>query len=205
MSEIFLEILKLGGVSAVLLIGFKYTFLFNYRHSYNKKKYGLIKTGLENLQNLYSNHYENSTLPPYILQASVNECLTTNKYDFKLIFFLMNKGVLNLVDTAKEINRAWPFLKIVELEDNKIELRTKYSLEKIRKWNCWCLWIYILVSFSLVLLELLQSLWEKKLGIDFILIIVFSIVVLISVTAFFGSKLTSIICLSKYIKFNARD
>lgn len=207
MSEIFLEILKLGGVSAVLLIGFKYTFLFNYRHSYNKKKYGFIKTGLENLQNLYSKQYENPTLPPYILQATVDECLTTNKYNFKLIFFLMNKGVINILDKAKQINKAWLFVKIKDLGNNKIELKTKHSLEKIRKWNYWCLRIYVFLSLVLLVAEFVETFYKNFFTTNMIalVLVLFLTIITMLVTSWLGSMFTSIITLKEYINFNARD
>lgn len=202
MSEIFLELLKLTCVSAILLIGFKYAFLFNYRHSYNKKKYGLIKTGLENLQNLYNQQYENPTLPPYILQATVDECLATNKYNFKLIFFLMKKEVLNVVDKAKEINKAWLFLRIVELENNKIELKTKYSLKQIKNRNHWCLGIYVFLSVFLLVSVFLETFYKNLITPNIVVLIIFLVIATMFITAWLGSMFTSIIILNKYIKFN---
>lgn len=205
MSEIFLELLKLTCVSGILLIGFKYAFLFNFRHSYNKKKYGLIKTGLENLQSLYNQQYENPTLPPYILQANVDECLTTNKYNFKLIFFLMKKEVLNVIDKAKEINKAWLFLKIVELENNKIELKTKYSLKQIKKMNFWCFLVYVLLSIFLLVSVFIETFYKNLITLSIAVLILFFVIVTMFVTAWLGSMFTSIIILNKYIKFNPNE
>lgn len=202
MAELITKILGLGFVTAILTVGFKYTFLFNYRHSYNKKKFGLLKIGLENLKKLFDEQYENSTLPAYLLQASVNEHLTTDRYSFKVIFFLMKYDALNLVEKAKEVNRAWPFLKVVELENNKVELRTKYSLEQIKKWNFWCLLVYVLIGFFLILAQLFENYINSWMTLNSILITVSSTIFIMFIAAWFGIKFTSMIVLKKMIKFN---
>lgn len=142
MTELIIKVLSLGGVATVLVFVCKYVFFFNFRYGYKKKKFGLIKTGLENLKKLFDEQYENPNLPSYLLQAAVNEHLISTRYNYRIIFFFMKHEALNIEERAKEVDRAWPFLKVVEVENNKVELRTKYSLEQIKKRNKWCLFVY---------------------------------------------------------------
>ncbi|MDC4861973.1 hypothetical protein NQ910_18695, partial [Acinetobacter baumannii] len=94
---------------------------------------------------LYNDNYENPSLPPYLIQASVNECLATKRFSYKVIFFLMKNGFFDLELKAKDVEKIWPFTKIVDIEGNKIELRTKYSFEQIKRWNNWCLLGYLFI------------------------------------------------------------
>ncbi len=203
MTELIFKILSLGGVTVALAFGFKYVFLFNFRYGYKKKKFGLIKTGLENLKKLFDDQYENPTLPPYLLQASVNEYLISTRYNYRVIFFFMKNDALNIEERAKEVDRAWPFLRVVEIEKNKIELRCKYSLEKIKKWNKWCLCVYLLIGLLLLLGQLFESFIKTWINLDWILIIVPTIIFIMFIAAWFGIKFTSISALRKMIKFNS--
>lgn len=205
MLDLIFKILNLSFVAVVLTFFFKYIFMFNFRHNYNSKKFNLIKTNLEKLDQIYKDNYENSNLPPYLIQASVNECLTTKRFSYKVIFFLMNNGVFDLELKAKEVEKIWSFVKIVEVENNKVELRTKYTLKQIKKWNKWCLWGYSFISILLLLGVLLEKFVLSWMTLDLILIIIPSAIFIMFVLAWLGIQFTSIIALNKMIKFDSED
>lgn len=170
-----------------------------------KKKFGLIKTGLENLKKLFDEQYENPNLPPYLLQAAVNEHLISTRYKYKIIFFFMKYEALNIEESAKAVDSAWPFLKVVEVENNKVELRTKYTLEQIKKRNKWCLMVYVVLGVLLISAQLFENYVESWITIDRILIIVPIIMFIMFIAAWFGIKFTSIIALKKMVKFGDQD
>ncbi|MCH2072347.1 hypothetical protein [Acinetobacter pittii] len=205
MTELIIKILSLGGVAAVFAFGCKYVFFFNFRYGYKKKKFGLIKTGLENLKKLFDEQYENPNLPPYLLQAAVNEHLISTRYKYKIIFFFMKYEALNIEESAKAVDSAWPFLKVVEVENNKVELRTKYTLEQIKKRNKWCLMVYVILGLLLILAQWLESYVISWITIDRLLIIVPIMLLIMFVAAWFGIKFTSITALKKMVKFGDQD
>lgn len=205
MTELIIKILSLGGVAAVFAFGCKYVFFFNFRYGYKKKKFGLIKTGLENLKKLFDEQYENPNLPPYLLQAAVNEHLISTRYKYKIIFFFMKYEALNIEESAKAVDSAWPFLKVVEVENNKVELKTKYTLEQIKKRNKWCLIVYVVLGVLLISAQLFENYVESWITIDRILIVVPIIMFIMFIAAWFGIKFTSIIALKKMVKFGDQD
>lgn len=201
MTDFIFKLINVSSIASVLLFILSYSFLFNFRHNYNKKKYGLIKSGLEDLQKIYDKQYDNPSLPAYLIQPLVNECLTSGKYNFKIIFFLMKNEVVDIIESAKEVNRGRPFLKVIELENNKIELQCKYSLENIKKWNNLCLSLYVFLSVFLIISELTETYIKSWITLDLAVIIVFVIISLMALAAFFGRKFTSIIILQNIIIF----
>lgn len=201
MFEIIVKIFNLAIVTLGLSFGFKYVFLFNFRHNYNRKKYKLIKSGIEGLQEIYEKQYDNPSLPAYLIQPSVDECLTSRKYNYKIIFFLMKNEVVDIIESAKEVNRGRPFLKVIELENNKIELQCNYSLENIKKMNNLCLSLYVFLSVFIVFAELTETYIKSWITLDLAVIIVFIIISLMAFAAFFGRKFTSIIILKNIVIF----
>ncbi|HFX6249070.1 TPA: hypothetical protein ACIFCU_003735, partial [Acinetobacter baumannii] len=201
MVDLIFKILSLSFVTVILTFFFKYIFMFNFRHDYKKKKFNLIKVNLEKLDKLYNDNYENPSLPPYLIQASVNECLATKRFSYKVIFFLMKNGFFDLELKAKDVEKIWPFTKIVDIEGNKIELRTKYSFEQIKRWNNWCLLGYLFISIFLILSVLFEQFISTWITLDVAMVIVPSAVFIMFILSWFGIKFTSIIVLNKVIKF----
>lgn len=117
----------------------------------------------------------------------------------------MKYEALNIEESAKAVDSAWPFLKVVEVENNKVELRTKYTLEQIKKRNKWCLMVYVVLGVLLISAQLFENYVESWITIDRILIIVPIIMFIMFIAAWFGIKFTSIIALKKMVKFGDQD
>lgn len=204
MEDLIFKILSLGFVTALITFCFKYIFSFNFRHDYKKKKFNLIKDGLFNLKKLFDDNYTNPILPPYLLRVSVNESLATNKYSYKVIFFLMSKNVEDLAFTAKAIDKAHPYLRVKDMGNDKVILTTKYSLKKIQLLNNATLWVYVIMSILLLVAQLFENFIIKWMTLDLILIIVPVYIFFMFVTAFFGIKFNTIISLKNIVEFDNR-
>lgn len=92
-------------------VGVKYIFSPHYRFQLNKKKFAEKQKGVEELYVIYKEYIQtDDKLPPFVLDAKVNTCLGTDRYDYRLIFLLIKGNFATVESSAKRILDAWPFL-----------------------------------------------------------------------------------------------
>ncbi|WP_312050158.1 hypothetical protein [Acinetobacter courvalinii] len=174
--------------------GLKYIFSPHYRLLLNKKKFKEKQLCIENLHKIYQEQINpEKRLPPFVLDAQVNSCLGTNKYDHRLIFLLIKGNFASIEQAAKAITNAWPLLDITYPESN-IKITQKFALKDIERLRKSILYFYLLLSLLLISL-----IWTYQLfGSHSITIFVF-IVSLMSFCIWIGSSLTTILSIERIL------
>jgi hypothetical protein len=174
--------------------GIKYIFSPHYRFQLNKKKFEEKQIGIENLHKIYQSQIDSEKkLPPFVLDAQVNACLGTNKYDYRLIFLLIKGNFASIEQTAKAITNAWPFLDIIYPE-NSIRITQPFGLKNIE-----CIRSYILYFYLLLSLFLISLLWTYKWFGSYLITTVVFIVLFMSLCIWVGSSLTTILSVDRIL------
>lgn len=133
-------------------VGVKYIFSPHYRFQLNKKKFAERQKGIEELYIIYKEHIQTvEKLPPFVLDAKVNTCLGTDRYDYRLIFLLIKGNFATVESSAKRIMDAWPFLDL-EYSENDIRLINYLSLTTLRFLRKIILSIYLILCVFLAVL-----------------------------------------------------
>lgn len=174
--------------------GLKYIFSPHYRLLQNKKKFREKQSGIENLHKIYQDQIDpEKKLPPFVLDAQVNACLGTNKYDHRLIFLLIKGNFASIEQAAKAIIDAWPFLEIT-YQENSIKITQPFGLKNIERKRNIILCIYLFLSLFLIALIFTY----KWFGSYLITTGIFT-VLLMSLCIWVGSRLTTILSIDRIL------
>lgn len=151
------SLLSIGVMTTLLGSGLRYMFSSHYRFRTNQEKFKTrqeaICTYVKDIYLPYKTESQETESPhPVILQAATNTTFATDKYDYRLIFLLLDCQIPNIELRAKDIDSAWPFLQ-VNYTEQSADLRTGFGLSKasIRMINKLCLELYLLGSILLFL------------------------------------------------------
>lgn len=175
-------------------VGVKYIFSPHYRFQLNKKKFAEKQKGIEELYVIYKEHIQtDDKLPPFVLDAKVNTCLGTDRYDYRLIFLLIKGNFATVESSAKRILDAWPFLDI-EYLGNDIRLINYLNLTMVRFWRKIILGIYLILCVFLAVL-IISFKW---LG-DWFFFIMVCTIGLMYLCIWIGSKFSTIISVERII------
>lgn len=152
MIEILKVILPIILSLSIISVGLKYIFSSHYRFQLNKKKFTEKQEGIEKLYQIYKDHLATTEkLPPFVLEAKVNACLGTDRYDHRLVFLLIKGNFASIETSAKRMINASPFLEI-EYPDGNIKLISLFSINTMRFWRGIMLGTYLIFSVFLVFL-----------------------------------------------------
>jgi|GEM_PF-2293635 len=174
--------------------GLKYIFSPHYRFQLNKKKFEEKKIGIENLHKIYQSQIDSENkLPPFVLDAQVNACLGTNKYDYRLVFLLIKGNFASIEQAAKAITNAWPFLDITYPE-NSIRITQPFGLKNIESIRSYILYFYLFLSLFLISL-----IWTYKWFGSYLITTVVFIVLFMSLCIWVGSSLTTILSVDRIL------
>lgn len=174
--------------------GLKYIFSPHYRFQLNKKKFEEKQIGIENLHKIYQSQIDSEKkLPPFVLDAQVNACLGTNKYDYRLIFLLIKGNFASIEQAAKAIVDAWPFLEIT-YQENGIKITQPFRLTNIERKRNFILCIYVLLSLFLIAL-----IFTYKWFGSYLITIGILTILLMSLCIWVGSRLTTILSVDRIL------
>lgn len=154
-----ISILSISAVSALLLGVLKYIFLPHYRVEINRKKHSDDATAvLKYYKEVYK---ENQTTPKskFELQKSTNAAFGTNKYNFELIFILLDRDERDVEIRAKEIQSRWLLIK-VDYVNKKIKCRLSKRSINILAWINIAL--YFFASWIILTISMGYEWWGLK-------------------------------------------
>lgn len=175
-------------------VGVKYIFSPHYRFQLNKKKFAEKQKGIEELYVIYKEHIQtDDKLPPFVLDAKVNTCLGTDRYDYRLIFLLIKGNFATVESSAKRILDAWPFLDI-EYLGNDIRLINYLNLTVVRFWRKIILGIYLILCVFLAVL-IISFKWFG----DWFFIFLVCVGVVMYLCIWVGSKFSTILSIERLI------
>lgn len=174
--------------------GLKYIFSPHYRFQLNKKKFEEKQIGIENLHEIYQSQIDSEKkLPPFVLDAQVNACLGTDKYDYRLIFLLIKGNFADIEQAAKSILDAWPLLDIT-YQENNIKITQPFGLKNIKKTRNNILYVYLLLSVFLISL-----IWTYKWYGSYIIAVSICTILLMTACIRIGSRLTTILSVDRVL------
>lgn len=174
--------------------GLKYIFSPHYRFQLNKKKFEEKQIGIENLHKIYQSEINSEKkLPPFVLDAQVNACLGTDKYDHRLIFLLIKGNFADIEQAAKSILDAWPLLDI-SYQENNIKITQPFKLKNIKITRSNILYVYLLLSIFLISL-----IWTYKWYGNYIIAIFIFTILLMTACIRIGSRLTTILSVDRIL------
>ncbi|MFG0635319.1 hypothetical protein [Acinetobacter soli] len=174
--------------------GIKYIFSPHYRFQLNKKKLEEKQIGIESLNKIYQSQIDSEKkLPPFVLDAQVNACLGTDKYDHRLIFLLIKSNFAEIEQAAKAIIDAWPFLDIT-YHENGIKITQPFHLKNIKLIRNIILCIYLLLSLFLISLLFIYKWFGSYLISIGILTFLFMILCI-----WLGSRITTILSVDRIL------
>ncbi|WP_151831648.1 hypothetical protein [Acinetobacter ursingii] len=174
--------------------GLKYIFSPHYRLVLNKKKFKEKQTSMETLHKIYQDQIDtDKKLPPFVLDAQVNACLGTDKYDHRLIFLLIKGNFAGIEQAAKAIIDAWPFLDIT-YHQTGIKITQPFGLKNIERTRNLILCTYLLLSIFLISLIFTYTWFSNYL----ITIVIFTILFM-SLCIWAGSRLTTILSVDRIL------
>lgn len=176
--------------------GIRYIFSPVYRLTFNKKKYSAKRKGLEELYKTYKDYTSSTDTdkpPAFLMNAKVSSYLGTNRYDYRLLFLLIENNFSNIELLAKRIDDAWPILKI-EYLSNDIKLVTIISLKKMNFWRKWIAYLYLLLSATLML-----AIFNYKLFGEWAIASVITISFFMYLCIWIGSRFSTVLSINRIL------
>ncbi|GEM_PF-3717654 len=131
--QTIISILSITVISTSLIQVFKYIAMPHYRLEINRKQHSDKANALSNyINNTYKPHKDDlKGTPKSVIQKQTNAAFATTKFNFELIFLLLNRDVRDIELRAKDIQSRWILLH-VDYESKKIKcLLKKTWLPKI--------------------------------------------------------------------------
>lgn len=183
-----------------IVFGIKWIFSPRYKIVFTRAQFEDKLEIVEKLYTLYEKHKKAVIKEPQcILNAKVHSYLGTDRYDYRVIFKLIEHNYLNIEKTARYIDHAWPILNVKNTEDG-IDIRIShwFSFGTIKILRNLAFIIYAVSSFVLLFSILMTNLNKFFTNIWMLSALVLSIIIIFC-SAWLGSKLTTIIFLKRIL------
>ncbi|ENX42580.1 hypothetical protein [Acinetobacter sp. NIPH 2100] len=131
--QTIISLLSITVISTSLIQVFKYMALPHYRLEINRKQHSDKANALSNyINDTYAPYKDSSnTTPKSVIQRQTNAAFATTKFNFELIFLLLDRDVRDIELRAADIQSRWILLN-VDYKSKKIKcLLKKTWLPKI--------------------------------------------------------------------------